>query len=141
MNMRIDFFSVSVPKKAISQQNGFSLFEVLIASLILAVAVAAVMRLHTLNLRETAGNDELQRAYWLLSNAQQRYVLHQALTNADIAALNAQAQTAGLRSAQIINSNSTIGVSWHAWDDANVVHRGGCTTIEGGFSCIQVGVQ
>ena len=34
MNMRIDFFSVSVPKKAISQQNGFSLFEVLIASLI-----------------------------------------------------------------------------------------------------------
>ena len=35
-------------------QQGFSLFEVLIAALILAVAVAGVMGLHTRNLQDTA---------------------------------------------------------------------------------------
>lgn len=121
-------------------QQGFSLFEVLIASLILAVAVAGVMRLHTANLRDTAGNDELQRAYWIVANAQQRHVFHQTLTSIDNAELQAQAQTAGLSSAQIIDTGSAVGVQWQAWDARNTVQRGGCAAAQG-MSCIQVSVK
>ena len=64
-------------------QQGFSLFEVLIAALILAVAVAGVMGLHTRNLQDTAANDELQRAYWVVFNAQQRSQLNHSLSEVD----------------------------------------------------------
>ena len=56
-------------------EQGFSLFEALIAALIVAVAVAGVMQLHNNNLQNTAANAELQRAQRILFNAQQRYQL------------------------------------------------------------------
>lgn len=120
-------------------QGGFTLFEVLIAALILAVAVAAVMRLHTQNLRNTGGHDELQRAYWIVSNAQQRFMLSQSLMQDDIAALKNQATAAGLNSAQIIYSTNTVGVKWTAWDHQMTIQRGGCAAMSG-QSCIQVKV-
>ena len=47
---------ISTEPNKLSVQRGFSLFEVLIAAGILAIAVAGVMRLHTRNVQETAGN-------------------------------------------------------------------------------------
>ena len=134
------FFPKSRFAKDARVQRGFSLFEVLIAALILAVAVAGVMRLHTMNLRATAGNDELQRAYWIVSNAQQRFLAQQTLSLADLGVLERQAVVAGLTSAQISTSTNSVQIQWQAWDSQNTVQRGGCTALAG-MSCIQVQVQ
>ena len=133
---------VSVQKHPIkvSVQQGFGLFEVLIAAMILAVAVAGVMRLHTKNLRETAGNAELQRAYWIVSNAQQRLQASGILSENDRTNLAQQASTAGLRNVSIINTGTAVGVQWKAWDEQNTVRRGNCPALAG-MSCIQVQVQ
>ena len=121
-------------------QQGFSLFEVLIAALILAVAVAGVMGLHTRNLQDTAANDELQRAYWVVFNAQQRSQLNHSLTAVDKSDLIAQANTAGLGSAQIIDTGREVRLQWQAWNERTVVQRGGCVA-GAGNSCIQVKVK
>ncbi len=124
-----------------SAQQGFGLFEVLIAAMILAVAVAGVMRLHTDNLRETAGNAELQRAYWIVSNAQQRLQANGTLSESDRAALVQQASDAGLRRVSInMSTGSVVSVQWQAWDGQNTVRRGNCLAPVG-MSCIQVQVQ
>ena len=128
------------PIKANTQQ-GFGLFEVLIASMILAVAVAGVMHLHTLNLRKTADNAELQRAYWIVSNAQQRFQASGTLNESDRAALVQQASDAGLRSVSInMSTGAVVSVQWKAWDGQNTVRRGNCLAPVG-MSCIQVQVQ
>ena len=128
------------PIKA-STQQGFGLFEVLIASMILAVAVAGVMHLHTLNLRKTADNVELQRVYWIVSNAQQRFQASGTLSESDRAALVQQASDAGLRRVSInMSTGSVVSVQWQAWDGQNTVRRGNCLAPVG-MSCIQVQVQ
>ncbi len=121
-------------------QSGFGLFEVLIAATILAVAVAGVMRLHTRNLQDTAANDELQRAYWIVANAQQRSQLNHPLDDTDQSKLEAQAEIAGLGSAEIINSNDFVGIRWKTWDSQFSVRRGGCVA-QAQMSCIQVKVK
>ena len=93
----------SIEPNKLSEQRGFSLFEVLIAAGILAVAVAGVMRLHTRNVQETAGNAQLQRAYWVVSNAYQRFQMNHSLSTSDVKELEQQAATVGLNSVQIIN--------------------------------------
>ena len=128
--------SFSANNGTVQKQQGFTLFEVLIAALILAVAVAGVMRLHTQNLRNTAGHDELQRAYWIVSNAQQRFMRHQGLSSEDLSILKSQASSAGLTSVEITNTSNAVGVKWQAWDSKTTVQRG-CLA-NAGYSCIQV---
>ena len=125
----------------VGTQQGFGLFEVLIAAMILAVAVAGVMHLHTQNLRKTADNAELQRAYWIVSNAQQRLQASGTLSESDRAALVQQASDADLRRVSInMSTGSVVSVQWQAWDGQNTVRRGNCLAPVG-MSCIQVQVQ
>ena len=130
---------ISTEPNKLSVQRGFSLFEVLIAALILAVAVAGVMGLHTRNVQETAGNAQLQRAYWIVSNAYQRFQINHSLSTSDVKELEQQATTAGLNSAQIINDGSAVGLTWRAWDAQSRVQRG-CAADQA-FSCIQVKIK
>ena len=129
----------SIEPNKLSEQRGFSLFEVLIAAGILAVAVAGVMRLHTRNVQETAGNAQLQRAYWVVSNAYQRFQMNHSLSTSDVKELEQQAATVGLNSAQIINDGSVVGLKWLAWDTQSRVQRG-CVADQA-FSCIQVNIK
>ena len=108
-------------------------------ALILAVAVAGVMGLHTRNVQETAGNAQLQRAYWIVSNAYQRFQINHSLSTSDVKELEQQATTAGLNSAQIINDGSAVGLTWRAWDAQSRVQRG-CAADQA-FSCIQVKIK
>ena len=126
-----------------SQQSeqGFSLFEALIAALIVAVAVAGVMQLHNRNLQNTAANAELQRAQRILSNAQQRYQLSNTLSNSDLLALNQQADHSGLKQKDIRMIGDNIVLSWQAWSPDAVVQRGGCTPANDADSCIAVTVK
>ena len=111
----------------------------LIAAGILAVAVAGVMRLHTRNVQETAGNAQLQRAYWVVSNAYQRFQMNHSLSTSDVKELEQQAATVGLNSVQIINDGSVVGLKWLAWDTQSRVQRG-CVADQA-FSCIQVNIK
>ena len=129
----------SIEPNKLSEQRGFSLFEVLIAAGILAVAVAGVMRLHTRNVQETAGNAQLQRAYWIVSNAYQRFQMNHSLSTSDVKELEQQAATVGLNSVQIINDGSVVGLKWLAWDTQSRVQRG-CVADQA-FSCIQVNIK
>ena len=129
----------SIEPNKLSEQRGFSLFEVLIAAGILAVAVAGVMRLHTRNVQETAGNAQLQRAYWVVSNAYQRFQMNHSLSTSDVKELEQQAATVGLNSVQIINDGSAVGLKWRAWDTQSRVQRG-CVADQA-FSCIQVNIK
>ena len=129
----------SIEPNKLSEQRGFSLFEVLIAAGILAVAVAGVMRLHTRNVQETAGNAQLQRAYWVVSNAYQRFQMNHSLSTSDVKELEQQAATVGLNSVQIINDGSVVGLKWLAWDTQSRVQRG-CVADQA-FSCIQVNIK
>ena len=129
----------SIEANKLSEQRGFSLFEVLIAAGILAVAVAGVMRLHTRNVQETAGNAQLQRAYWVVSNAYQRFQMNHSLSTSDVKELEQQAATVGLNSVQIINDGSVVGLKWLAWDTQSRVQRG-CVADQA-FSCIQVNIK
>lgn len=129
----------SIEPNKLSEQRGFSLFEVLIAAGILAVAVAGVMRLHTRNVQETASNAQLQRAYWVVSNAYQRFQMNHSLSTSDVKELEQQAATVGLNSVQIINDGSVVGLKWLAWDTQSRVQRG-CVADQA-FSCIQVNIK
>ena len=122
-------------------EQGFSLFEALIAALIVAVAVAGVMQLHNRNLQNTAANAELQRAQRILSNAQQRYQLSNTLSNSDLLALNQQADHSGLKQKNIRMIGDNIVLSWQAWSPDAVVQRGGCTPANDADSCIAVTVK
>ena len=126
-----------------SQQSeqGFSLFEALIAALIVAIAVAGLMQLHNNNLQNTAANAELQRAQRILSNAQQRYQLSNTLSNSDLSALNQQADHSGLKQKDIRMIGDNIVLSWQAWSPDAVVQRGGCTPANDADSCIAVTVK
>ena len=130
----------SAQSNGAGSQQGFSLLEVLIAALILAVAVAGVMRLHTGNMRQTAGNVQLQQAYWIVSNMYERYQKNHSLSALDETALKQQAAMLGLDSANIINDGTFVGLNWKAWDTSSRVQRGGCS-VDQGFSCIQVRVK
>lgn len=130
-------------KRTSSKKNaeqGFSLFEVLIASLIMSVAVAGLMSLHARTLQDVGANAELQRVYWILSNAQQRFEANGQLTASDKNALQSQANVAGLQSVQIVATGSHVGLKWQAWNARTAVSRGGCSA-DSGFSCIQVQVK
>ena len=135
-----DFELDSVCRVNVSER-GFSLFEALIAALIVAVAVAGVMQLHNNNLRNTAANAELQRAQRILFNAQQRYQLSNTLSNSDILTLKQQADQSGLQQTNIgIVSDNSIVLSWQAWTPDAVVKRG-CMPANVADSCIAVTVK
>ena len=126
-----------------SNERGFTLFEVLIAAMIMAVAMAGVMNLHKRSLQDTGGNMELQRAYWVLSNAQQRIQANGMLTFEDKSAIQNQMLTAGLASGQIVESGNDIALKWTAWNSETRVRRGNsyCSINAGSelaLSCIQV---
>lgn len=121
-------------------ERGFSLFEALIAALIVAIAVAGVMQLHNKNLQNTAANAELQRAQRVLFNAQQRYQLSSTLNNSDLLALNQQAEQSGLKQKDIRLTGDYIILSWQAWSPDAVVQRA-CTPASGADSCIAVTVK
>ena len=64
----------------LADQRGFSLIEVLVATLIAAVAIGATMIVHANNLRQVADNSELARAELILVNMVSRMqVNNQAL--------------------------------------------------------------
>ena len=130
----------SAQSNGAGSQQGFSLLEVLIAALILAFAVAGVMRLHTGNMRETAENVQLQQAYWIVSNMYERYQKNHALSALDETALKQQAAIVGLDSVNIINNGDFVGLNWKVWDTSSRVQRGGCS-VDQEFSCIQVRVK
>ena len=121
-------------------EQGFSLFEALIAALIVAIAVAGVMQLHNRNLQSTAANAELQRAQRILFNAQQRYQLSNTLSNSDLLALNQQAEQSGLKQKDVRITGDNIVLSWQAWSPDAVVKRG-CMPANGADSCIAVTVK
>jgi Tfp pilus assembly protein PilV len=130
-----------VPAKPAHSERGFSLFEALIAALIVSIAVAGVMQLHKLNIQHTAGNAELQRAYRILFNAQQRYQIAETLSSSDVLALNQQANQSGLRQQSIGLVGNAIVLSWQAWSADAIVTRGGCQPVNGANSCISVDVE
>ena len=125
-----------------SQQSeqGFSLFEALIAALIVAVAVAGVMQLHNRNLQSTAANAELQRVQRILFNAQQRYQLSNTLSNSDLVVLSQQATQSGLKQYDLQTAGNNIVLSWQAWSPDAVVQRA-CMPANGADSCIAVIVK
>ena len=126
--------------RANQSEQGFSLFEALIAALIVAVAVAGVMQLHNNNLQNTAANAELQRAQRILFNAQQRYQLSNTLSHSDLGALSQQATQSGLKQYDLQTTGDNIVLSWQAWSPDAVVKRG-CMPANGADSCIAVTVK
>ena len=73
--------------RSVCAQKGFSLFEVLLAMFIAAVAVGGVMSMHARNLRQVADNVVLTRAQDVLNNASARVsvgVNSVAAMNADV---------------------------------------------------------
>ena len=122
-------------------EQGFSLFEALIAALIVAVAVAGVMQLHNNNLQNTAANAELQRVQRILFNAQQRYQLSNILSDSDLGVLSQQATQSGLKQYDLQTAGDNIVLSWQAWSPDAVVQRGGCTPANDADSCIAVTVK
>ena len=126
--------------RANQSEQGFSLFEALIAALIVAVAVAGVMQLHNNNLQNTAANAELQRAERILFNAQQRYQLSNTLSHSDLGALSQQATQSGLKQYDLQTAGDNIVLSWQAWTPDAVVQRG-CTPANNADSCIAVTVK
>ena len=126
--------------RANQSEQGFSLFEALIAALIVAVAVAGVMQLHNNNLQNTAANAELQRAQRILFNAQQRYQLSNTLSHSDLGALSQQATQSGLKQYDLQTAGDNIVLSWQAWTPDAVVKRG-CMPANGADSCIAVTVK
>ena len=126
--------------RANQSEQGFSLFEALIAALIVAVAVAGVMQLHNNNLQNTAANAELQRAERILFNAQQRYQLSNTLSHSDLGALSQQATQSGLKQYDLQTAGDNIVLSWQAWSPDAVVKRG-CMPANGADSCIAVTVK
>lgn len=126
--------------RANQSEQGFSLFEALIAALIVAVAVAGVMQLHNNNLQNTAANAELQRAQRILFNAQQRYQLSNTLSDSDLGVLSQQATQSGLKQYDLQTAGDNIILSWQAWHPDAVVKRG-CMPANGADSCIAVTVK
>ena len=126
--------------RANQSEQGFSLFEALIAALIVAIAVAGVMQLHNNNLQNTAANAELQRAERILFNAQQRYQLSNTLSHSDLGALSQQATQSGLKQYDLQTAGDNIVLSWQAWTPDAVVKRG-CMPANGADSCIAVTVK
>ena len=126
--------------RANQSEQGFSLFEALIAALIVAIAVAGVMQLHNNNLQNTAANAELQRAERILFNAQQRYQLSNTLSHSDLGALSQQATQSGLKQYDLQTAGDNIVLSWQAWSPDAVVKRG-CMPANGADSCIAVTVK
>ena len=126
--------------RANQSEQGFSLFEALIAALIVAVAVAGVMQLHNNNLQNTAANAELQRVQRILFNAQQRYQLSNILSDSDLGVLSQQATQSGLKQYDLQTAGDNIVLSWQAWTPDAVVKRG-CMPANGADSCIAVTVK
>ena len=133
-------FGLDSARRANTSERGFSLFEALIAALIVAVAVAGVMQLHNNNLQNTAANAELQRAERILFNAQQRYQLSNTLSHSDLGALSQQATQSGLKQYDLQTAGDNIVLSWQAWSPDAVVKRG-CMPANGADSCIAVTVK
>jgi len=134
-------FGLDSARTVNTSERGFSLFEALIAALIVAIAVAGVMQLHNNNLQNTAANAELQRAERILFNAQQRYQLSNTLSHSDLGALSQQATQSGLKQYDLQTAGDNIVLSWQAWSPDAVVQRGGCTPANDADSCIAVTVK
>ena len=134
-------FGLDSARTVNTSERGFSLFEALIAALIVAIAVAGVMLLHNNNLQNTAANAELQRAERILFNAQQRYQLSNTLSHSDLGALSQQATQSGLKQYDLQTAGDNIVLSWQAWSPDAVAQRGGCTPANGADSCIAVTVK
>ena len=133
-------FGLDSARTVNTSERGFSLFEALIAALIVAIAVAGVMQLHNNNLQNTAANAELQRAERILFNAQQRYQLSNTLSHSDLGALSQQATQSGLKQYDLQTAGDNIVLSWQAWTPDAVVKRG-CMPANGADSCIAVTVK
>ena len=133
-------FGLDSARTVNTSERGFSLFEALIAALIVAIAVAGVMQLHNNNLQNTAANAELQRAQRILFNAQQRYQLSNTLSHSDLGALSQQATQSGLKQYDLQTAGDNIVLSWQAWTPDAVVQRG-CTPANNADSCIAVTVK
>ena len=133
-------FGLDSARRANTSERGFSLFEALIAALIVAVAVAGVMQLHNNNLQNTAANAELQRVQRILFNAQQRYQLSNILSDSDLGVLSQQATQSGLKQYDLQTAGDNIILSWQAWHPDAVVQRG-CTPANNADSCIAVTVK
>ena len=133
-------FGLDSARTVNTSERGFSLFEALIAALIVAIAVAGVMQLHNNNLQNTAANAELQRAERILFNAQQRYQLSNTLSHSDLGALSQQATQSGLKQYDLQTAGDNIVLSWQAWSPDAVVKRG-CMPANGADSCIAVTVK
>ena len=134
-------FGLDSARTVNTSERGFSLFEALIAALIVAIAVAGVMQLHNNNLQNTAANAELQRAQRILFNAQQRYQLSNTLSDSDLGVLSQQATQSGLKQYDLQTAGDNIVLSWQAWSPDAVVQRGGCTPANDADSCIAVTVK
>ena len=93
--------------RSVCAQKGFSLFEVLLAMFIAAVAVGGVMSMHARNLRQVADNVVLTRAQDVLNNASARV----SVGVNSVAAMNADAGAASLNSA--VNADVVLVQSGH----------------------------
>jgi Tfp pilus assembly protein PilV len=107
-------------------QTGFGLLEVLVASLIMALSVVGVLRLHHFQLQQLTQNAQWQRAQWVLNNAQQRFLVQNNLSVADLNQLSTQAIDAGLQGAQVQWLGQSVQLMWQAADAVSAVQRGGC---------------
>lgn len=132
---------------AAREQKGFSLFEVLLAMFIAAVAVGGVMALQTRNLRQVADNVVLTRAQDVLSNASARV----SVGANTIAAMDAEAAAAGLNAAinadavwvQSGHAGRLISIRWASHNADTTVWRcslSGAAVAGSGQSCLEMWV-
>ena len=123
-----------------NKQQGFSLFEVLIAMLIAAVGIAAVMGVHNANLRHVRDHAQLNQAQLILNNTV--YRLQQKADAGDKTPLNLDTDLVGaIQQITPQNNGSLVQISWPAHDAADAVVRSGCpANVTAGYHCLAMWV-